>query len=108
MAAPGYYLNNDSIPIKCTITGCYLCSSATVCTECSSANNYIMDANGDCVCDSTANFILSNNVCVCNTGYYLNNNATCIPNPTCPANNSGCTNCSASTCSSGCSSGFIY
>lgn len=34
-AADGYYLDANSIPVKCNILGCYLCSSATVCTNCS-------------------------------------------------------------------------
>ena len=80
--------------------GCYLCSSATVCTECSAANNYEMDNNGDCICNNSLNFVQSStsDVCVCNTGYYLDN-GTCISIPLCPASNSGCLTCSGSVCS---------
>jgi hypothetical protein len=65
-AADGYYLDFNFIPVKCNIQGCYLCSSATVCTNCSSATNFIMDINGDCICDSSAYFVfIPTGVCIC-------------------------------------------
>lgn len=97
MAAPGYYLNSSSIAVKCNITGCYLCASATLCTTCSVANNYIMDnATQTCICDSFNNFVElpSALTCVCKPGYYLSGNGSCDLVPLCPANYSGCLNCS--------------
>ena len=52
VAAPGYYLDVNSIPAKCIIQGCYLCSSATVCTSCSAATNFVMAPDGSCVCNA--------------------------------------------------------
>lgn len=99
-AANAYYLDNSSIPVKCNILGCYLCSSATICTNCSSANNFIMDINGDCVCDAAADFVFYApvSICVCTAGKYLSPNGTCDPIPLCPANNSGCITCVSNVC----------
>jgi len=101
LAANGYYLDSTSIPVKCNILGCYLCSSATVCTNCSTATNFIMDASGNCVCDSSAYFVFNTaaQICVCTAGRYLTSNGTCDTIPLCPANNSGCITCVASVCS---------
>lgn len=78
-AADGYYLDASSIPTKCNIPGCYLCSSAAVCTNCSSATNFIMDASGNCICDSSLNFMLSPplSVCICTAGLFLNASGQC-------------------------------
>lgn len=99
-AANGYYLDNSSMPVKCNILGCYLCSSATVCTNCSAVNNFVMDANGDCVCDTSAYFVFASPIstCVCTAGRYLTSNATCDTIPLCPANNSGCLTCASNVC----------
>ena len=77
-----------------------MCSSATVCTNCSAVNNFVMDASGDCVCDTAANFVFSSplSTCICTAGRYLTSNGTCDPIPLCPANNSGCITCASSVC----------
>jgi hypothetical protein len=102
-AAPGYYLNISNIPVKCNLVGCYICASATVCSTCSSASNFIMDnSTQTCVCDNTQHFVLlaSASACICDSGFYLTSNGTCDTIPLCPANNSGCANCSLTpTCS---------
>ena len=93
-AAPGYYLNSSSIPVKCNIIGCYICASATVCSNCSTLTNFIIDnSTQTCLCDASKFFTQSSQTCICLQGYYLNNN-TCDLIPLCPANNSGCINCS--------------
>lgn len=94
IAAPGYYLDSNSIPVLCTIVGCYICSSATVCTTCSANNNFIMDANNTCVCNSTALFVQYNDTCICQPGFFLNGNL-CEPIPLCPLNYSGCFSCNS-------------
>lgn len=79
----------------CTLVGCYQCASATVCTNCSIALNYILNATSLCECD-TANYFVENPsvpACLCKPGYYLAANNTCQTIPVCPANNSGCTTC---------------
>ncbi len=88
-------MNSSSIPVKCNIVGCYICASATVCTNCSTLTNYIMDnSTQTCLCDSSKFFIelASAQTCICSSGYFLNNN-TCDLIPLCPANNSGCASC---------------
>ena len=59
-----------------------------------------MDSNGDCICNNSANFVQSSSVevCICDTGFYLEN-GTCIDIPICPSSNSGCQTCSGSSCS---------
>lgn len=97
-AADGFYLDASFVPVACSIQGCYTCSSASVCTNCSEANNFIMDINGDCVCDSAGNFVLLGSVCVCDTGYFLASNGTCQSIPLCPDPYSGCITCVSSVC----------
>lgn len=67
-AAPGFYLDNSSIPVKCYLVGCYQCISGTVCGQCSAVNNFIMDiSTPTCVCNSSNFFVLdpSNVACIC-------------------------------------------
>lgn len=38
-----------------------------------------MDANGDCICDATQNFVYSpaSSVCICEPGMFLNMSGVC-------------------------------
>ncbi|CAG9320600.1 unnamed protein product [Blepharisma stoltei] len=74
----GFFLNDQEVCTACTAP-CSSCNSATFCTTCQDETHMTYDsAAGTCTCtDVKASFDTTTLKCVCNTGFYLNDQDTC-------------------------------
>jgi len=94
---PGYYYSSNTMCSACS-TQCSTCTtSSTNCLTCVDTTH--MSAAPSCTCPSFST--LTNNACVCNSGYYYSSNTVCSPCTTpcaqCVNQATFCTACADST-----------
>jgi len=84
----GYFVNAGNTCSDCpsAITGCLSCSSNSVCTNCDTANS----------------FVLSGSSCVCDSGYTLSATSVCVA---CTATLPGCLTCTSQSACTSCDIG---